>query len=519
MEEPTGHPRRWRILGVMVFSLLAIVLDNTILNVALKVISDPVAGLGATQSQLEWAINSYTLVFAGLLFTFGVLGDRFGRKRMLQIGMVLFGLASLASAYAQDPTQLIFARAAMGLGGAAVMPATLAIISNVFAPQERGKAIGIWAGGVGLAIAIGPITGGLLLEHFWWGSVFLVNVPVVLISSVLIALLVPESRNPDKAQLDPVGVLLSVIGLVGVVYGIIKGGELGTVLDPEVWLPGLAGIAVLAAFVRHERRATHPAFDVRYFAIPRFSTAVASVGLVFFAMMGVMFFLAFYLQIVKGYSPLQAGALVLPFAAAQLIFSPLSAQAVRRFGAKSVATVSLVVVAAALASYTLLQVDTSIWVFELIGFVQGAAMANINPPATEAVMSSLPREKAGVGSAMTNTVRQVGGALGVAILGSLLSATYRDNMAGSLSVLPENLRHAAGESITATMGVAQALGPKGAALVEPAKQAFMDGMHVTALCGAVVALIGAAVVAKWLPGKNAGATPAARAENKEPAVV
>jgi EmrB/QacA subfamily drug resistance transporter len=503
----------------MVFSLLAIVLDNTILNVALKVISDPVAGLGATQSQLEWAINSYTLVFAGLLFTFGVLGDRFGRKRMLQIGMVLFGLASLASAYAQDPAQLIAARAAMGLGGAAVMPATLAIISNVFAPQERGKAIGIWAGGVGLAVAIGPITGGLLLEHFWWGSVFLINVPVVIVSSVLIALLVPDSRNPDKAQLDPLGVLLSIVGLVSVVYGIIKGGELGTVTHPEVWAPALGGVAVLALFVRHERRTAHPAFDVRYFAIPRFSTAVASVGIVFFSMMGVMFFLAFYLQIVKGFGPLQSGALILPFAVAQLIFSPLSATMVRRFGARAVATTSMILVAASLGGYMFLQVDTPIWMFEVLCFVQGAAMANIGAPATEAVMSSLPREKAGVGSAMTNTVRQVSGALGVAILGSLLSAVYRDNIAGSLTVLPEDARHAAGESITATMGVAEALGPQGAQLVEPAKVAFMNGMHVAAIAAAVVALLGAAVVAKWLPGREAVVVPEPRPEDKEAAVV
>ncbi|GII75957.1 MFS transporter [Sphaerisporangium rufum] len=519
MHDQTGHPRRWPILGVMVFSLLAIVLDNTILNVALKVISDPVAGLGTTQSELEWAINSYTLVFAGLLFTFGVLADRYGRRRLLLIGMALFGLASLASAYAQDPGQLIAARAAMGLGGAAVMPATLAVISNVFPPRERAKAIGIWAGGVGLAIAIGPITGGLLLEHFWWGSVFLINVPVVLIGLVLIAVLVPESRAPGRSGLDPVGVLLSIAGLVGVVYGIIKGGELGTVTDPQVWAPTLAGVAVLALFVWHERRTAEPAFDVRYFAIPRFSTAVASVGLVFFALMGVMFFMAFYLQIVKGYSPLQAGALVLPFAAAQLIFSPLSAQMVRRFGGKAVATASLLVIAGVLLSYTRIQVDTPIWVFEVIGFVQGAAMANINPPATEAVMSSLPREKAGVGSAMTNTVRQVGGALGVAILGSVLSATYRDGMAGTLSALPEDVRHAAGESIAATMGVAQQLGPQGAALVEPAKQAFMDGMHVTAILGAIVALAGAAVVFRWLPGKEAKDSTEARPEAKEPAVV
>ncbi|MBB4705014.1 EmrB/QacA subfamily drug resistance transporter [Sphaerisporangium siamense] len=504
---------------MMVFSLLAVVLDNTILNVALKVISDPDAGLGASQSQLEWAINSYTLVFAGLLFTFGVLGDRFGRKRMLQIGMVLFGLASLASAYAQDPGQLIAARAAMGLGGAAVMPATLAIISNVFAPRERAKAIGVWAGGVGLAVAIGPIVGGLLLEHFWWGSVFLVNVPIVVVSSVLIAVIVPESRNPDRARLDPLGVLLSIVGLVGVVYGIIKIGELGTVADPQVWAPALGGIAVLVAFVLHERRTAHPAFDVRYFTVPRFSTAVASVGLVFFAMMGVMFFISFYLQLVKGYSPLAAGALMLPFAAAQLIFSPLSAGMVRRFGGKIVATVSMLLVAASLAAYLLVGVDSPIVVFEIIAFVQGAAMANIGSPATEAVMSSLPREKAGVGSAMTNTVRQVGGALGVALLGSVLSATYRENVAGTLNVLPEGVRHAAGESITATLGVAESLGARGAALVAPAKQAFVDGMHVTALCSAAIALVGAAVVARWLPGKEKAVPPVARPEKSEPAVV
>ncbi|MDH2424637.1 MFS transporter [Sphaerisporangium sp. TRM90804] len=519
MHQPTGHPRRWQILGVMVFSLLAIVLDNTILNVALKVISDPEAGLGATQGQLEWAINSYTLVFAGLLFTFGVLGDRFGRKRMLQVGMILFGLSSLASAYAQDPAQLIVARAAMGFGAAAVMPATLAIISNVFSPQERGKAIGIWAGGVGLAVAIGPIIGGLLLEHFWWGSVFLVNVPVVIVSSLLIAFLVPESKSADRSGLDPVGVLLSIVGMVGLVYGVIRGGELGTIADPEVWAPALVGVAVLAAFVRHERRTPHPAFDVRYFALPRFSTAVASIGLVFFAMMGVMFFLAFYLQIVKGFSPLMAGVLLLPFAAAQLVFSPLSTGMVKRFGAKLVATVSMLLIAATLVGYAFIQVDTPIWAFLLIMFVQGVAMASIGAPATEAVMSSLPREKAGVGSAMTNTIRQIGGALGVAILGSILSATYRDNISGSLTALPEGVRHEAGESITATMGAAQQLGAQGASLIEPAKQAFMDGMHVSAVVGAAVALLGAAVVARWLPGREKAAPPVRQPDHKEPAVV
>ncbi|WP_327086173.1 MFS transporter [Nonomuraea sp. NBC_01738] len=502
MDANTGHPRRWAILGVLVFSLLAVVLDNTILNVAMKTIADPVLGLGATQSELEWAINSYTLVFAGLLFTFGVIGDRTGRKRMLFIGMLLFGLASLASAYSQDPLQLILARAAMGIGGAAIMPATLAIISNVFPPAERGKAIGIWAGGVGLAVAIGPITGGLLIEHFWWGSVFLINVPIVVISMVLIGYVVPESRDPRPSKLDPIGVLLSIIGLVAVVYGIIRMGELATVTDPAVLLPLVGGLLVLGAFVWWERRTDHPAFDVRNFSNVRFSSAIGMMGIVFFAMMGGMFFLTFYIQIVLGYTPLQAGALMIPFAAAQLIFAPLSQRVNQRFGAKLSSTVAMTVIAVVLASYALFDQNTPIILMEIVFFVQGAAMANIMPPATTAIMEALPREKAGVGSAMSNTVRQVAGALGVAVLGSVLSSAYRGEIAPALSVLPEAGRHAAGESVTATVYVAQQMGPQGEALLQPAYDAFVHGMHITALVSAVIALAGVVVVAKWMPGKT-----------------
>ncbi|MBF8189859.1 MFS transporter [Nonomuraea sp. K274] len=516
MDPNSGHPRRWTILGVLVFSLLAVVLDNTILNVAMKTIADETAGLGATQSELEWAINSYTLVFAGLLFTFGMIGDRTGRKRMLFIGMAMFGLASLASAYSQDPMQLILARAAMGIGAAAIMPATLAIISNVFPPHERGKAIGVWAGGVGLAVAIGPITGGLLIEHFWWGSVFLINVPIVVIGMILIATIVPESRDPKPSRLDLLGVVLSIIGLVAIVYGIIRGGELATVASAEVLAPTLLGLAVLGVFVWWERRIDNPIFDVRSFANARFSSAIGMMGIVFFAMMGGMFFLTFYLQIVLGFTPLQAGALMIPFAAAQLIFAPLSPRVNERFGAKLAASVSLVVLTAVLASYAFMDQNTPVLLIEVVFFIQGAAMANIMPPATTAIMESLPREKAGVGSAMSNTVRQVSGALGVAVLGSVLSAGYRGEIAPALAGLPAEAQHSAGESIMATMGVAEALGDRGQALVKPAIAAFIDGMHVTALVTAVIALLGVAVVARWMPGK---ARPIMQAEKKEPAVV
>ena len=348
------YRRRWIILGVLITSLMAIVLDNTVLNVALKTIAEPVAGLGASQSQLEWAINSYTLVFAGLLFTFGVVGDRVGRKRMLMTGLAAFGLFSLVTAYAQSPDQLVWARAAMGLAAAAVMPQTLSIISNVFDPAERPRAIGIWAVAVGIGIAIGPIVGGLLLAHFWWGSVFLINVPFTAASVVAIALLVPESKNPNPGRIDYVGVLASIAGLVLVVYGIIQGGDKGSWVHLDVLGPIVLGAAVLAFFAWYEARVRYPSLDVRLFRDPRLSSAIAALSLVFFGMMGALFFLSFYLQSVRGYTPLKAGAFSLAFAVSQMLMAPRSPALVRRFGAKAVVSTGLLLVTVALVSYQLL---------------------------------------------------------------------------------------------------------------------------------------------------------------------
>ncbi|NJP33871.1 MFS transporter [Micromonospora thermarum] len=499
--ENTGHPRRWAILGVLVISLLVVVLDNTILNVALRTLADPVHGLGATQGELEWSINSYTLVFAGLLFTFGVLGDRAGRRRFLLIGLVLFGLASLLSAYAQSPAQLIAARALMGVGGAAIMPVTLSIISNVFDPRERGRAIGVWAGAVGLAVAIGPVLGGALLEHYWWGSVFLINVPVVALGVVLVALLVPESRDPRPGRVDVLGVLLSVVGLVALTYGIIDGGEHG--FDrPLVWAAIIAGLVVLAWFVAYERRSDHPSLDVRLFRVPRFAAPVAVVGLVFFAAMGVMFFSSFYLQLVRGYSPLETGLLFLPFAAAQLFFAPRSAAMVHRYGGKAVSAVGLALTVLALGAFAFVDETTPIWVVLVFFFLQGTGMANIMPPATESIMSALPREKAGVGSAVSNTVRQVAGALGVAVLGSVLSAAYRADVATTLGDLPSGARDAAGESISGAYAAAGQLGPAAPQLIAVANDAFVSAMHWAAALAAVVAAVGILVVLRWMPGRT-----------------
>ncbi|MEE1751305.1 MFS transporter [Streptomyces sp. SP18CS02] len=499
------HRRRWAILGVLMFSLLIVVLDNSILNVAIKTIAAPApTGLGATQSELEWAINSYTLVFAGLLFTSGLLGDRLGRKKTLLFGLVVFGVGSALAAMSDSPAQLIGFRALMGFGGAFVMPATLAVLMNVFERDEQPKAIGIWAGSVGLGIAIGPVTGGLLLEHFWWGSIFLVNVPVVLVALAAMVLLVPDSRDPAPGRIDPFGVILSVIGLVLLVYGIIRGGELADFTDPGVLVPLIGGLVVLAGFVWHEKRSDHPALDISYFRKPAFSAAVTAVALVFFALMGVTFFSAFYLQSVRGYSALQSGLLLLPLAAAQMMFAPRARLAVRRFGARTVCAAGMLLIAGGLVAFTLYDAGTPVWIMELVFFVQGAGMAHIMPPVTVSVMQSLPREKAGSGSAINNTFRQVGGALGVAVLGSLLSATYRGEIEGHLGAVPPAGREAAGESIEGTLAAADSLGPAGAELVARANEAFLDAMHVTALGSVVVALAGAVVVAVFLPGRGAG---------------
>ncbi|MFD6422073.1 MFS transporter [Streptomyces sp. NPDC060198] len=498
------HRRRWAILSVLMFSLLIVVLDNSILNVAVKTIASPAPdGIGATQSELEWAINSYTLVFAGLLFTAGLLGDRLGRKRVLLFGISVFVAGSALAAFSDSPGQLISWRAVMGLGAAFVMPATLAILMNVFEPAEQPKAIGIWAGGVGLGIAIGPITGGLLLEHFWWGSIFLVNVPVGLIALVAMVILVPDSRDPKPGRLDPVGVVLSVVGLVLLVYGIIRGGELADFTDLTVLGPVLGGVVVLIAFVLYEKRVQHPALDVSHFKKPAFSAAVTAIALVFFALMGVTFFSAFYLQSVRGYTALQSGLLVLPLAAAQMIFSPRARIVVQRFGVRAVCTVGLILVAAGLAAFATFDAGTPVWVLCVVFFVQGTGMAHIMPPVTVAIMQALPREKAGAGSAINNTFRQVGGALGIAVLGSVLSAVYRGDIEDHLSAVPAGARDVAGESIEATLGVAAKLGPAGRPLAAAASDAFIGAMHVAALGSAAVALAGAVVVALFLPGKSA----------------
>ncbi|GAB3648886.1 MFS transporter [Glycomyces tarimensis] len=501
VDEDTGHPRRWAILGVLVISLIIVVLDNTVLNVAMKVLADPNEGVGASQSDLAWMINSYTLVFAGLLFACGVIGDRVGRKRMLLLGLAVFGVASLLSAYSATPDQLIWYRALMGAGAAIMMPSTLSLLRNVFSAKEFPKALGIWTGAVGIGGAIGPIVGGALLERFWWGSVFLINVPIVIFGIIAILVLAPESKG-NQTRPDLVGMALSMIGLVSLTYGIIEAGDAGSWAGVEVWGTIAFGVLVLTAFVLWERHIPYASLDMNLFKNRRFSASSAIITLTFFGMMGLMFFMTFYLQLLKDYTPLETGLVFLPFGASMLIFAPLSNGMVLRFGAKAVGIVAMLLVMTNFAVTALVfDAATSVWVVVGLFFVTGAGMANLMPPAMNTLMSSVPREQAGVGSALANTLRQTGGALGVAVLGTVMAQSYRTEITEAAPQVPDEAR----ESYASTYGALEtgAIPPEAqTAVTQAANDSFVTALHVTAFSAIGVALLGLIVIAAFFPGKE-----------------
>ena len=488
------YAKRWWTLGVLCVSLLVVGLDNTILNVAIPTLQDR---LGATQGQIEWIIDSYVLVFAGLLLTMGALGDKFGRRRALSLGLLAFGLSSVFCAFSGSATMLIAGRALMGIGAALIMPSTLSILTNVFPPHERGRAIAIWAGVSGLGIGVGPIAGGLLLEHFWWGAIFLVNVPVVIGALVAGRFLVPESKDERAPRMDPFGALLSILGLSALVFAIIEAPIRGW-LSPETLGAGATGLVILGMFVLNESRSDHPMLPVEFFRNPRFSAGSGAVTLAFFALFGTTLLLTQYQQIVRGYSALQAGFRVLPVAVALVAFAPNSAKVAARFGTKRTVAGGLTMLAVTLASLRLFEVGTPYWKLGVVYFLMGAGMAHVVAPSTEAIMGALPRNRAGVGSAVNDTTRQVGGALGVAILGSLLSSAYAAHIKPAIAHLPAAARAEARDSIVRTIAVAEG----DPALVHAAKVAFTDAMGTVALVAAAFALLGAVAVVLFLPAQG-----------------
>ena len=514
MTDGTAYQRRWWILGVLSLSLLVISLDNTILNVALPSIE---SDLGASASDLQWIVDSYVLVFAGLLLTAGSLGDRFGRRRALVLGLTVFGAGSALSALAGSTDQLIASRALMGVGAAFIMPTTLSVLTNVFPAEERGKAIGIWAAVAGLGVAIGPITGGWLLEHFEWTSVFVVNLPVVAIGLAGAMLLVPESRDPEQAALDPVGAGLSIAGLTTLVWGIIEAPQRGWG-SAGVIAAFAIGAVLLAAFVRWELRTNTPMLDVRLFRNGAFSGASGAIALAFFALFGTIFFLTQYLQGVLDYTALEAGVRTLPMAGGLVLGGPLSARVAQRIGARVVVAAGLTTVAAGLMLLSQVEVDSGYGLIAASLAVFGVGMGAAMAPATESIMSSLPQAHAGVGAAMNDTTRMVGGSLGVAVLGSLLFSGYRGDMESVTADLPAQAG-AAGDSLGAASAIAQRVGGEtGAALARAADAAFTSAMGDALMIGAAVALTGAALAFKVMPRGVPAAAPseAAEARHQEP---
>ncbi|HEX8205018.1 MAG TPA: MFS transporter [Solirubrobacteraceae bacterium] len=492
---PTPDPRRWWILGALSLALLVIGVDNTILNVAIPTIE---RDLGASTGAMQWIVDSYMLVFAGLLLTMGSLGDRFGRRRALFTGLVLFGISSTVAAFAESTDMLIAARASMGIGGALIMPATLSILMNVFPREEHAKAVGVWAAVFGLGVAVGPTGGGLLLEHFDWGAVFLVNIPIVAAALLVGSRLIPESRDPSTPPLDLPGAALSTLGLSTLVYGLIEAPSKGWAAGSTL-VAFAAAAALLTAFVWRELTTEHPMLDVRLFRLPAFSAASGSLALASFALFGSIFFLTQHMQGVLGYSPLEAGVRLLPIAGGMIVAAPLSAVVAGRFGTRFTVALGMTGVAAGLAVMAVADAGNGYAPVALSMVLLSSGMGLSMAPATESVMSVLPLEKAGVGSAMNDTVRMVGGALGVAVLGSVLSTAYRGGM--------DDAPAAAQESV----GAALAAGRDGA-LADQAIDAFVNGMHTTAIVAAAVALSGAVLAGAFLPRRARPTAPALVAE-------
>ena len=506
--------RAWAVLAVLCVSLLIVSLDNTVLNVALPTI---VRDLHATDTQLQWIVDAYAIVFAGLLLAVGSLGDRLGRKWVFMLGLTLFAAASATSAFSGSPGALIAARAFMGVGAAGIMPSTLSILTNVFTDDDRrARAIGIWSGTTGLGIAIGPIVGGWLLSHYWWGSVFLINVPIAAAGLVATAWLVPNSRNHAAKPADPIGAVSSIAGLGLLLWGIIEAPERSW-SSPLVLAAICGSLAVLAGFAWWEQRCDHPMLQVQFFENRRFSAAIVSMSFVMFALLGSLFLLTQYLQFSLGYSALQTGVRVGPIALVILVVAPSSSFLVRRVGTKAVVFAGMTVIAVGMLMLSRTTVAGSyldaLPAFMLLGLGTGLAFA----PSTESVMGALPLDQTGVGAATNSTALQVGGALGVAVLGSLLNTRYQDRLVSVLAHqrMPASVHHLIVGSLGGALSVARRLGGAlGAALAGVARQAFVSGLVLAVLVGAVAVGTGALIVLGVLPSRP---RPSGRAVTAPPA--
>jgi DHA2 family multidrug resistance protein-like MFS transporter len=500
-EQPDIHARRWFLLGVMCLSLVMVVMAVSGLNVAIPSLQ---RDLDATATDLQWIVDSYAIVFAGLLLSAGAIGDRFGRKRALMVGLAIFAGGSLIGALADTSTMVIVSRSISGIGAAFIMPATLSLLTAIFPPHERGKAIAVWAGFAGAGGALGPLLVGFLLTgwwifpSFWWGSAFVVTAVTPLLVLVVVAIYAPRSRDEQATPLDPIGAVLSLFGIAALLFGIIEGPERGWSSGPVV-AGFVAGIGLLVGFVMWERHATHPMLPLDYFRQRPFSTGTGIITFGFMVMFGFFFLITQYFQFVKGYSPLRAGVATLPFPITMIIMSPRSDALVGRFGLNRVVASGFTSMAIGFVLLGFVTPDTHYLVI-VVGFVLLAnGMAITIAPATGAIMSSVPLNKAGVGSAVNDTTREFGGALGIAILGSIVAAQYRS--AFNTSGLPTDVAEVAGESVGAAVGVgSQVGGEAGLALIAQAGEAFTDAINVAFFVAAAIAVLTGTIV--YLVGRR-----------------
>lgn len=505
---PAIYKRRYLILASLCLSLVLVVASVSSVNVAIPTLA---ADLRPTDTQVLWIVDAYAVVFAGLLLFAGALGDRFGRKGALLIGLVIFAAASVACSQSTSPNVLIACRAIMGIGAALIMPSTLSMLTTVFPRAERAKAIAIWAGFAGAGGAVGPIMGGALIEHFWYGSVFFVAVPIAVAAFAAIALLAPTSKEAVATRLDPVGAVASMVGFGALLFAIIEGPEKG-------WGSGLvlAGFALaivgLAGFVLWERRTAHPMLDMRYFRARRFAMGSLGVTGTFLAMFSMFFVLTQYLQYVRGYSPLRAGVSGLPFALTMIVVSPRAASIGSRLGLRRTIVGGEVLLAAGLLLLSTAGLDTPYVLVALSLVVMAFGVSLATPSLTAGILSSVPMSKAGVGSAVNDTTREVGGAVGIAVVGSVVTSIYRHRLGPALDRLaasgPGGAEAAAQarKSVGRSPAVAQALeGAQGkvaaARFLDDVRRAFVDGLHVGLRVSAGIVLVVAVVLALRHPAQ------------------
>jgi EmrB/QacA subfamily drug resistance transporter len=500
--------RRAVVLRVMCLALMMVVAAVASLNVALPGIA---RDTGASQTQLQWIVDAYAIVFAALLLPAGAIGDRFGRKPLLAAGLALFGTISFAALFAHSAGTLIALRAGMGVAAALIMPVTLSVITTIFPPEERGKAVGTWVGVAAGGAVIGLLTSGLLLEFFSWPSIFALNVVLAALALVGTIVVVPATREARPPRLDPIGTLLSVAGLAAVVFGTIEGPERGWG-DPVTLIALIGGLAGVALFVLWELHRRDPMLDPRNFMRRGFGAGSLSISVQFFAAFGFLFLALPYLQLVLGYSPLQAAAALLPMAAVVIPLSRFAPKIAGRVGVRVTGPIGLGLMATGFLILSTLGTDASYWHF-LAGLLPfGAGMALAGSPATTAIVASLPREKQGVASAINDVSRELGGALGIAVLGSVLNTAYRAGVDHHATALPAPVADHARDSLGAAQAIGHRLGASD--FVAQATHAFVHGFSLALLAGAAALIGGAIFVALRAPGRaesraNAGQAVAA----------